>query len=427
MNGRNIVRCPSCGKEIDVSEILYRQIEEEMKIRYQREFLEKEKELNRRLGEIDSEKKRIEEEKERMRQAIEEQVKLGIKRETRRIEDEIRKKVREENREEIDILKKELNEKHTQLQEQKRLEIELERLKREKDALKEQITLEKEKELTEKLGEEKERIRKMLEDEYVLKIREKEKIIESMNREIEEAKRKSEQGCVQLQGEVQELELRDLLKRLYPFDEISDVRPGQRGADVIQIVRTRSGDVCGKIYYESKRTKEFKSEWIGKLKEDSQKEKADISVIVTEAMPKDVRDFCLRDGVWICRYTEISNLSFILRHMLEKVHSVTIVQKDRNTKMDMLYNYLTGNEFKVQFEMMVRGFMELRSSYEKEKERTIKIFKEREKQINRILENAAEFYGSIRGIAGSAIPEVREFESDTGVKSLKSPPEDEEF
>jgi hypothetical protein len=245
----------------------------------------------------------------------------------------------------------------------------------------------------------------------ILKIKEKEKIIEDLKAQLDEAKRKAEQSSMQLQGEVQELELENLLRSLYPGDEIREIKKGQRGADILQVVKTTQGVECGKIYYESKRTKNFDYEWLQKLRDDNLEVKADILVLVTEKMPEGEDKFFFKDGVWICSFFEIKGLSLVLRHALFQVYSVIITQQGKETKMEMLYNYLTSQEFRDQFRAIVEGFKSLQDSYQEEKLKMMKIWKEREKQLEKILINAANFYGAIKGIAGASIPEIKMLES----------------
>lgn len=431
MEERNIVRCPNCGTDIDVSEVLYRQIESEIKAHYQRDYLEKENRLKKREEEMEVERRKILEEKNRINQEVEERVGKRLKDETHRIEDELKKKIEAENREYIEDLIKELNEKQNQLKEFNRVQLELERVKREKEELRDRITLEKEKELNERLLIEKEKMEKWIEErsksieeKYMMETREKDLIISRLTSELEEANRRAQQGSIQLKGEAQEIELRELLKRLFPIDEIIDVKAGQKGADVIQIVKGFSGEVCGKIYYESKRTKEFKNEWIKKLKDDNLREKADILVIVTNTMPKDEeRSFVFKDDVWICKFSEVEILSSTLRFMIQKLHSYMNIQRNKGSKMEMLYNYLAGEEFKAQFETIIRGYIDIKKGYEEERMKMLELWKRREKQLEKILDSASELYGAIKGIAGSTVPTINEFEMTDSKKALKSPTE----
>jgi hypothetical protein len=205
---------------------------------------------------------------------------------------------------------------------------------------------------------------------------------------------------MQLQGEVQELALESLLKEAFPFDVIEEVGKGVRGADCIQIVRNNFGQPCGKIIYESKRTQAFSNEWIEKLKSDMRAQNADIAVIVTQTMPKDMEHFGEKSGIWICTYKEIRALSHVLRNSILKVFAVTKSQENKGDKMQLLYDYLTSSEFGEQWKAIREGFLAMKHSIDTERNAMEKLWKAREKQLEKILLNASHISGSIDGIAG---------------------------
>lgn len=411
MGNQNIIKCPNCSTEINVSEVLYRQLEERIKKEYEREFAKKEKEIQTKFQELQTEKEKMEQEKEKLKEFVDKEVQSKLQTEKSKLEKELKQRINEEYIELIKALQKELNEKTNQVKELNKAKAEIERLNREKEELREQVILEKEKEFSEKLKDVRVKIQRQVEEAHILKIKEKDKLIEDLKTQLDEAKRKAEQGSIQLQGEIQELELENLLRSLYPYDEILEIRKGQRGADVLQIVKTNQGDECGKIYYESKRTKKFENNWLKKLRDDNLEVKADILVLVTEAMPEGENKFFFKDGVWVCSFFEVKGVSLVLRYALLQVHSVTITQQGKETKMEMLYNYLTSQEFKSQFGAIIEGFVGLQRSYQDEKLKMQKIWKEREKQLEKILTNAVQFYGSIKGIIGASIPEIKMLES----------------
>jgi hypothetical protein len=327
------------------------------------------------------------------------------------LEQEIRDRVAKESDDELSAMRRELEEKSIQLRELNKTKAEIERIRREKDGLREEIALEKEIEFSEKLKVEKSRIRGSVEEEFTFKLRELEKQLDDQKELAAEMKRKAEQGSVQLQGEVQELELEKMLRELYSHDEISEVKKGQRGADTLQSVRTPFGAECGKIYYESKRTKNFDANWLKKLREDNQTVKADVLVLVTEAMPNGCEGYVFQGGIWICTFWQVRSLSMVLRHSLMDIHTRFQTQQGKETKAEMLYDFLTSQEFKGQFEGILEGFKSIQDGYSREKLQMTKIWKEREKQLDRILLNASGFYGSVRGIAGSAMPQVQMLEA----------------
>jgi hypothetical protein len=238
------------------------------------------------------------------------------------------------------------------------------------------------------------------ETEYQLRLKELEKQLDDQKRLAEEMKRKAEQGSMQLQGEVQELALEELLRARFPFDDIGPVAKGARGADCIQTVRNNFGQECGKIIYESKRTQSFSQDWVEKLKADMRSQGAMIAVIVTQTMPKDLDRFGEINGVWVCTFAEIKALSHVLRDGIIKVFQASRSQENKGDKMHLLYNYLTSTEFSEQWAAIREGFLSMRQSIQKERDTMERLWKAREKQLEKVLLNAAHVRGSIEGIAG---------------------------
>jgi hypothetical protein len=231
-------------------------------------------------------------------------------------------------------------------------------------------------------------------------MKEMEEKLEAQKKLAEEMRRKAEQGSMQLQGEAQELVLEETLRSHFPFDIISEVGKGVRGADCIQTVRNSFGQECGKIIYESKRTKDFSNEWIDKLKADMRSQGADVAVIVTQAMPRDMDGFGEKEGVWICSFNEAKAVAYMLRDGIIRVFNAARSQENKGDKMHLLYNYLTSNEFAEQWKAIREGFMSMKLSIQKERDAMEKLWKSREKQLEKILLNAAHIRGSIEGIAG---------------------------
>jgi hypothetical protein len=238
------------------------------------------------------------------------------------------------------------------------------------------------------------------ETEYQLRLKELEKQLEDQKKLAEEMKRKAEQGSMQLQGEVQELALEELLRVRFPFDEIGPVAKGVRGADCVQTVRNNFGQECGKIIYESKRTQAFSQEWVEKLKADMRSQGAMVAVIVTQAMPKDLDRFGEINGVWVCTFQEVKALSHVLRDGIIRVFNASKTQENRGDKMHLLYDYLTSSEFSEQWKAIREGFLSMKQSIQKERDMMERLWKAREKQLEKVLLNAAHVRGSIEGIAG---------------------------
>jgi hypothetical protein len=236
--------------------------------------------------------------------------------------------------------------------------------------------------------------------EYQMRMKELEKQLDDQKKLADEMKRRAEQGSMQLQGEVQELALEELLRSSFPFDEIREVGKGIRGADCIQVVRNQFGQECGKIIYESKRTRDFAADWIEKLKADMRSQSAQVAVIVTQAMPKDMERFGEKDGVWICSFTEARALAHVLRDGIIRIFNAVKSQDNKGDKMHLLYDYLTSGEFAEQWKAIREGFVSMKVSIQRERDAMEKLWKAREKQLEKVLLNAAHIKGSVEGIAG---------------------------
>lgn len=234
--------------------------------------------------------------------------------------------------------------------------------------------------------------------------------LEAQKKLTEEMKRKQEQGSMQLQGEVQELAIEEWLAVQFPLDTINEIRKGARGGDCIQVVNTRTVQNCGTIYYESKRTKDFQPTWIEKFKADIRDKSANIGVLVTEVMPPDMDRMGLKDGIWICNYEEFKGLCAVLRESIIQLNRAIVTQENRGDKMHMLYDFLTSNTFRMQVEAIVEGFSQMKIDLESEKRSFQRIWKQREKQIDKVTLNTIEMHSSIKGIAGNAIQSVKALE-----------------
>lgn len=371
------IKCPHCGDEIEVSAVLRGQIEKELA----RNFAQQHKK------ELDDVRSRVEEE---LRKKIEDRVKL-----------------------EREDLKRELKEKEEKLVVFREQELELRRQKREIEEKQRELALEVEK----RIGEEKKKIEdivvKRAYEEHRLRDLEKEKVIESLKKSLEEAQRKASQGSQQLQGEVLELDVEDLLRKNFPYDVIKAVGKGITGADIRHIVRSAKGSVCGVILWEIKRTKAWVDGWTVKLKDDLRAEKANIPIIITTALPVEAKDgLGLKDGVWTCSFAFILPLATLVRQKLYEVAYQKAVGLQKGDKAEMLYEYVTGHEFRQQIEAMVEVFADMQRQVEKERIAFEKSWKMREAQVKRLLNSAASIYGNMQGLVGSGMPSVRGLEID---------------
>jgi len=367
---------------------------------------EKLKELNKSKAVIE----RLKREKEELADEFKNQLESKLQDELKAKEANIKAKLLEENSERIDLLNKELNEKSEKLKELNKSKAEIARLIREKEEITSKAKADAEIALNKKLKEESLKIKKATDEENELKFKEYEKKLADQKDLMEQMKRKHEQGSMQLQGEVQELAIEEWLADNFPLDSISEIKKGARGADCLQTVNTREQQNCGTIYYESKRTKDFQPAWIEKFKNDIRDKNANIGVLVTEVMPKEMKRMGLKDGIWICTFEEFKALSNVLRQSVIKLSNAIISQENKGDKMAMLYDFLTSNEFKLQMEGIVEGFTQMNADLLKEKNAMKRIWKQREKQIEKVIDNTINMYGSIKGIAGNAIQSINTLE-----------------
>ena len=404
------IKCPNCGTDINVNNILSHQLEEEIRQKYQVQLTEEKQKYQKEKDALNNEKEEFEKQKKQDKALFEERLEKQLKEERIAIESKLKTKLSEEQADQFKLLQEELNQKSEQVKELNRTKAEIERLKREKEEAKELAEAEAQKKLNEQLSTEKEKIRKSEEEKNELKMRDLQKQLDDQKRLTEEMKRKQEQGSMQLQGEVQELAIEEWLQTQFPLDSIEEIKKGARGGDCIQTVNTFAQQNCGKIYYESKRTKDFQGSWIEKFKADMREKAADIGVLVTEAMPSDMERMGLRDGIWVCTYEEFKGLSGVLRESIIQISTALGSQVNKGDKMQLLYDYLTSNSFRMQVEAIVEGFSSMKTALESEKRAMQRIWKEREKQIDKVINNTIDMHASIRGIAGNAIQAVKALE-----------------
>ena len=416
MNNKNNVdiSCPNCGTAIDVDEILYHQLESDIKKQYQTKMIEVEKNFEEKEDKLKKYQETLVQRAKEIEDKVQEQVKTSLKKEKEALQTSIKKDLEEQNAERYKTLQKELNEKSAQVVELNKTKAEIEKLKREKNNLRAEIELESQKALNEQLAEERTKMSKTLAEKSELKISEKEKIIDQLKEQLNEAQRKAEQGSMQLQGEVQELGIEEWLSGQFPLDDIEEIKKGARGGDCIQHVNTPHFRNCGMIYYESKRTKDFSKTWIEKFKNDIRDRGAHIGVLVTATMPKDMDRLGFVDGIWICTYNEFKGLCSVLRQNIIQLHMAVASQDNKGDKVNILYDYLTSNEFKLQIEGIVDGWSQMKSDLDSEKRSIQGLWKKREKQIEKVLLNTSQMYHSIRGIAGNSIERIDTLELPEG-------------
>lgn len=407
------IKCPNCASVLDVENVLSADVEQKLKQRYEKQLQENLSQINSDKKKLEEEQKAFEEKKKRENELFQQklqQEKLKLESE---IQQQLRKTIASDYENQLSLLKQSAQENEEKLKtaRQKELEFlkkeqEIKNKEQELEIILQKKLLEERTALMQQIRKEEESRISLKETEYQLKLRELEKQLEDQRRLAEEMKRKAEQGSMQLQGEVQELLLEEMLRDYFPYDSIGEVGKGVEGADCIQIVRNHLGSDCGKIIFESKRTKTFNAGWIEKLKTDMRNNQADVAILVTQAYPKDMNCFGERDGVWICSFSEVVALTSALRHTIIRIAETKKAEENKGEKMQMLYSYLTGNEFRQQIETIVEGFLSMKNSISKERIQMEKLWKEREKQLEKVLLSTSGMYGSIKGIAGASIGEI---------------------
>jgi len=412
MAEQSSIQCPNCGTPIDVNDVLKHQLEDSIRKEFQQKATIQNREIELKNEQFEKAKAEFEAKKKQENELFAERLERERKIAEKEISEKLKIKLEEENKDRLLLMEKELSEKSDKIRELNKMQGEIAKLQREKLEMKEAIEAEAQKQLNATLVLERDKIRKQEEEKNELKIKEYQKQSDDQKKLIEEMKRKQEQGSMQLQGEVMELAIEEWLANNFPLDSIDEVKKGANGADCLQIVNTRELQNCGSIYYESKRTKAFQPSWIEKFKNDIRTKRANIGVLVTEVMPSGMERMGMRDGIWICTYEEFKGLSAVLRQSLIQVSQAVQAQENKGDKMSMLYDFLTSNEFRLQIEGIVEGFTQMQNDLDSEKRAMQRIWKQREKQIEKVVHNTLGMYGSIRGIAGNAVQTVRALELD---------------
>lgn len=423
MSEESKIKCPNCSTEIDVNNLLYNKLRVELENQLNAERQKDNEQFLKRSAELKAEKEAFEQKKKKENELFTERLEAKLKESLAEKELLIKSKLEKENSEQFAILQKELSEKSSQVIELNKTKAEIERLKREKEEDKSKQEAEAQLKLTAALTLEREKTKKEEKERTDMIIKDLQKKYDDQKKLTDEMKRKQEQGSMQLQGEVQELAIEDWLRTHFPFDTIEEVKKGARGADCIQIVNSRVKENCGSIYYESKRTKDFSKTWIEKFKNDIREKGATVGVFVTDAMPPDMDRMGLKDGIWICSFEEFKGLCFVIREHICELDLALSSQENKGDKMHMLYDYLTSNEFKLQVEGILDGYIQMQNDLESEKRSIAGLWKKREKQLQKVLSNTNFMYNSLKGIAGSAIQPIQFLELPEGIEEES---EDEE-
>jgi len=381
---KETIKCPSCGESIELSKAMSQDIEKKIKKGH--------------VQELEEVRKTLKEEYEAREEEFEEKVKKdALKSVTLEITD----------------LKEQLREKTDCLKDARKQEFELRKKQRELLDKEENMELE----VTRKLDEGRQKILEeatgKFEEEHRLKDAEKDKKLTDMRKQIDELKKKSELGSQQAQGEVLELDLENILKSCFSHDNIEPVPKGIKGADVLHRVHSHSGHFCGTIVWETKRTKAWSDKWIAKLKEDQRRVKGEIAIILTTTLPKDVRSFAHINGVWVTDYSSMVGLATAIRMGLIEIANTKQAAVGKKGKMEVVYNYLSGSDFKQKVEAIADAFKDMKDDLEKEKKAFTKHWAKREKQLELVITNTAGMYGDIHGIIGTSLPEIKLLEIES--------------
>lgn len=391
------VKCPSCGHSFPLEEAIGKEYEQELRDKMIAWQKKKDEEFQRKDEEFKVQQKEL---------ALKYEKQFAL--DKLKIEEGVRKTVAIDFENKLSFLENANKENQEKLKLAGQKELEFLKKEQELKTRAEEIELEIQRKMQDERITISEQIRKqefersqVKETEHQMRQKELEKQLEDQKKLVDEMRRKAEQGSMQLQGEVQELILEELLRSTFPFDQIGEVGKGVRGADCIQTVRNKFGQDCGRIIYESKRTKDFGNDWIEKLKRDMRGASVDVAVIVTQCYPKGMDCFGEKDGVWICSFEEVKAVAYVLRDGIIRLSNASKSQENRGDKMHMLYDYLTGSEFSEQWKAIREGYMSMRLSIHRERDAMEKMWKMREKQLDKVLLNASSIRGSIEGIAGA--------------------------
>ncbi len=404
------ISCPNCSHAFDVEDVLAGQVEKRLKDRFEQDRKAMQDKYRSESLSLEKERNSFEEKKRNENKIFKEKLEQALSSRQK----DLRNSVKEEFEITIKAQQEELAEKRTKLQDLQKKELEIERLKNKMSEQEKDIELKYERQLRSTLQEKEELIIKRVNEQQELKIREKDKQLDDQKKLIEEMRRRSEQGSMQLQGEVMELAIEEMLKRAFPFDTIEEVPKGVRGADSIQTVINAQQQSCGKIIFESKRTKAFGGDWIQKLKIDQRNTGADIAVLVSDVFPKDLEQFGEYQGVFICKFKELESLVYVLRKLLLQKQTILASQDNKGSKMEMLYDYLTGPEFGNRITAIVETFSTMKEDLDREKRQLASSWKKREKQIEIMTDNTISLHANVKAIGGKAIPAMDIFELPEG-------------
>lgn len=389
------INCPKCGETIAVNETLYEQLahraQESLKaesVRLQKIVADKEKQLSEKEA------------------TVEKTIQTRLQTERLQLAQEAKTQAMKSVSLELEDLKRQATERELQLASAQKSELEVRRQKRELEEREKNLELQTARRMDEERKKVQEETAQRYEESHRLKDAEKDKKLQDVLKANEEMRRKLEQGSQQTQGEVLELELEELIKSSFPLDVIEPVPKGVNGADVVQRVINKSGHTCGVIVWELKHTKVWSDGWVQKLKDDVRLVKGDIAILVTEVLPKGVKNFAPMQGIWVTNAQCALPLAIALRTQLTEVATTKLAAVGKNEKMEVLYQYISGSEFRQKIEAIVEAFVEMHTDLQDERRVAERRWSKREKQIQRVISNTAGMYGDFQGLIGSTLQNI---------------------
>ncbi|PXW89948.1 hypothetical protein C8R34_103105 [Nitrosomonas sp. Nm84] len=407
------ITCSNCKTEIKLTESLAAPLIESTRRQFEQRLAQKDSEIIQREQAMRDKEKQLTEDKRKLDDQVASQVAEQLKAERARVIAEESRKAKlasaaelENKARELTELQEVLKSRDEKLAEAQKAQAELIKKQRELDDARRELELTVEKRVQDGLTEVRVLARKEAEDEQKLKVMEKEQTIAAMQKQIEDLKRRAEQGSQQLQGEVQELELENLLRMKFPFDAIEPVPKGEYGGDVLHRVVGAGGQAGGTILWEFKRTKNWSDPWLVKLRDDQRTAKAEIAVIVSQVLPKGVETFELIEGVWVTHPRVALPVAMILRQSLLEVAVARQSSEGQQTKTEMVYQYLTGPRFRQRVEAIVEAFSTMQEDLDKERKVIMKQWAKREEQIERVMTATVGMYGDLQGIAGKSLQQI---------------------
>jgi hypothetical protein len=407
------VICPQCKIEIKLTESLAAPLLDSIRCDYEQRLSQKDLDMAKREAALNERAASIEKAKE----SLDQQVAQKLQHERVKIAAEEQQKAKltlgndlDQKAREIHTLQEVLKQRDVKLAEAQKVQAELIRKQRELDDARRELDLTIEKRVQADLGSQREKAKKEAEEELKFKVMEKDQTITAMQRQIEDLKRRAEQGSQQLQGEVQELELEAMLTAKFPRDTIQPVAKGEFGGDVLHRVIGPLNQICGTILWESKRTKNWSDGWLPKLREDQRAAKAEVAVIISQVLPKDIENFGFTGEVWVADPKVTLPLAIALRQTLIEVAAARQASEGQQTKMEMVYGYLTGPRFRQRVQAIVEAFSSMRKDLDVEKKVITRQWAKREEQIDRVMQATVGMYGDLQGIAGKTLQEIEGLE-----------------